>query len=184
MQHPVPSEPSWVQEIVQAADGGAQEDLVDAAVQIACASAERQHGPFGALIVDADHHVLSAGFNRVVAARDSTAHAEVEAIRRAQARLDTHDLGAEEHAPLALVCSCEPCIMCFGVVYWSGLARFVAAAPARSAEAIGFQEGPVTDEMWRTAGEDKGIQLECDVTGQQDPEQPFRIYEDEGGIIY
>lgn len=177
--------PDWARRHAEPGDV-LQDDaqLIDAAVAIACESAERSNGPFGAVIADEDGRIIAAGFNHVVAGRDSTAHAEVHAMRRAQQRLDTHDLGATERGPLTMYASCEPCIMCFGAVYWSGLDSFLAAASADEAEAIGFMEGPVTDNMWARAREDKGIELKRNVTGQRDPGEPFRIYERSEGIIY
>jgi guanine deaminase len=175
--------PVWVTEIAREVDGGEPAELLDATVAIACESARRQHGPFGSLVADRDGNVVAAGHNRVVANHDSTAHAEITALRRAEGKLDTHDLAATARGPLVLYASCEPCIMCFGAIYWSGLEEIAAAARAHHAEALGFAEGPVTDEMWTTAREDKGIER-VDVEPTRDPTEPFRVYEEQGGEIY
>lgn len=179
-----PEVPDWVEDAARVDEPGSPTDLLDAAIALACESARRRHGPFGAIVADHDGEVVAAGHNRVVADQDSTAHAEVQAIRVAEARLGDHDLGDPRHAPLTLYVSCEPCVMCFGAIYWSGLHRVAAAAPARAAEALGFQEGPVTEAMWATAREDKGIERASEVEPTRDPAEPFRIYEEEDGEIY
>lgn len=178
-----PRTPDWVSREARSEEAGEPSDLLDRAIAIACESARRQHGPFGSIVADHEGRVVAAGHNRVVATHDSTAHAEIQAIRAAERELGDHDLGDPRHAPLTLYASCEPCVMCFGAIYWSGLHRVVSAAPADAAERLGFQEGPVTDAMWTAAREDKGIER-ADVEPSRDPREPFRIYDEEGGQIY
>lgn len=48
-------------------------------------------GPFGAVIVK-DEKIISTAHNTVLASKDATAHAEINAIREASKRLNTHDL--------------------------------------------------------------------------------------------
>lgn len=48
-------------------------------------------GPFGAAIVK-DGKIISSAHNTVLEAKDATAHAEVNAIRDASKKLNTHDL--------------------------------------------------------------------------------------------
>lgn len=131
-----------------------------------------------------DLEVVGVGWNRVVETHDSTAHAEVTAIRDAQARLATHDLEATARGPLTLYGSCAPCIQCFGAIYWSGLARVITAAGAGDAELLGFQEGPVTEALWARAREDKGIVFIGEAETARDPKGPFEAYETHGGQIY
>jgi tRNA(Arg) A34 adenosine deaminase TadA len=174
--------PDWMLDLAREAEGGSLSQLLDQAIAIACESARREHGPFGAIVADAEGAIVAAGHNRVIADRDSTMHAEIHAIRAAEHELASHDLGAGE--PLTMYASCEPCVMCFGAIYWSGLDRIAAAAPAEAAEALGFEEGPVTDAMWATAREDKGIVRAEGVEPTRDPEEPFRVCEEQGGEIY
>lgn len=177
--------PSWVEAIVEPGQRFTEDhELLDAAIELATESARHGGGPFGALLADPERRVVATGWNRVLEATDSTAHAEIEAIRAAQVRLGTHDLAATERAPLTLFTSCAPCVMCFGAIYWSGIDRVVAAARADAAEGLGFQEGPVTDEMWASAREDKGITFEPEAKTREDPTAPFRVYEENDGHIY
>lgn len=177
--------PDWARHIVEPGERvGDDVDGLDAAIDLAVASAEQGGGPFGVLVADADGRVVSLGWNRVIEATDSTAHAEIEALRAAQLRVGTHDLSQPERGPLSMFASCAPCVMCFGAIYWSGIARVVSAASAAHAEALGFDEGPVTEAMWRAAKEDKGIEYEPDGPARRDPEAPFDLYREKGGVIY
>ena len=72
-------------------------------------------GPFGAVIVKKGKIISQAG-NTVTTGDDPTAHAEINAIRLAAKKLGTHDLTGCE-----IYCSCEPCPMCLGAIYWARL---------------------------------------------------------------
>ena len=48
-------------------------------------------GPFGAVIVK-DGEIISTAHNTVIESKDATAHAEINAIRNASKKLNTHDL--------------------------------------------------------------------------------------------
>ncbi len=91
-------------------------------------------GPFGAVITRGGE-LVAEGVNLVTSSCDPTAHAEVTAIRRASAALQTHDLkGCEIHT------SCEPCPMCLGAILWARLDRVFYAATHRQAAAAGFDD--------------------------------------------
>lgn len=177
--------PRWARTV--AAPGDAYPDheaALDAAIELATASAEHGGGPFGAIITTGEREVLAIGWNNVIESHDSTAHAEIHAIRRAQARLATHDLAATEHGQLTLYGSCAPCIQCFGAIYWSGLSAVLTAAPAEAAEALGFMEGPVTDALWEQAADEKAILFQGEAGSSLDPGMPFDTYRALGGEIY
>ena len=70
-------------------------------------------GPFGAVIVK-DGKIIARGVNNVTKNNDPTAHAEVDAIRKACKELGTFQLDGCE-----LYTSCEPCPMCLGAIYWA-----------------------------------------------------------------
>lgn len=48
-------------------------------------------GPFGAVVVK-DGKIISTAHNTVLESKDATAHAEINAIREASKKLNTHDL--------------------------------------------------------------------------------------------
>ncbi|MEA2885805.1 MAG: hypothetical protein QOD11_165 [Bradyrhizobium sp.] len=80
------------------------------------------HGnhPFGAILVDQDGNVLIEMENGYMPAHDATAHAERLIATQACTTLSPDVL---RHA--TLYSSAEPCAMCAGAIYWSGIGRLV-----------------------------------------------------------
>jgi tRNA(Arg) A34 adenosine deaminase TadA len=91
---------------------------------IAVARQAREHGnhPFGALLADPDGTVLLSAENTVVTSSDATGHAETNLVRLACAAYTTSELRG-----LTLYTSTEPCAMCSGAIYWSGIGTVVYA---------------------------------------------------------
>ena len=91
-------------------------------------------GPFGAVVVK-DGRIVSAGHNMVLTTNDSTAHAEIVAIRRAEQVLGTFDLNGCE-----LYTTCYPCPMCMGATLWARITRIHYGCTQQEAAAIGFDD--------------------------------------------
>jgi tRNA(Arg) A34 adenosine deaminase TadA len=91
---------------------------------IATAREARAHGnhPFGALLADHDGRVLLSAENTVVTDSDVTGHAETNLVRLATGAYPAAELGA-----MTMYCSTEPCAMCAGAIYWSGIGAVVYA---------------------------------------------------------
>lgn len=104
-------------------------------------------GPFGAVIVR-HGQVLAEGWNQVTSTNDPTAHAEVVAIRRACAAVDTFALEGA-----VLYASCEPCPLCLAAAYWARLSRIVYANTREDAAAIGFDDAFIYDEIPKAPAE-------------------------------
>ncbi|MGI4855280.1 MAG: nucleoside deaminase [Janthinobacterium lividum] len=104
-------------------------------------------GPFGAVIVR-DGEVISAAANSVTGSNDPTAHAEVNAIRAACARLGTFQLDDCD-----VYTSCEPCPMCLAALYWARCARIFYGNTAADAAAAGFDDSFLYDEVKRPVSE-------------------------------
>ncbi|XP_045808944.1 guanosine deaminase-like [Trifolium pratense] len=100
--------------------------------------------PYGAVIVRNDEVVVSS-HNIVLRNTDSTAHAEMIAIREASQKLDQVELPDCE-----IYASCEPCPMCFGAIHFSKIKRLVYGATAEAAGSIGFSS--YTGDAWKDAG--------------------------------
>ena len=98
------------------------QNLLLQAVAVAARARERGNHPFGALLADADGRVLLTAENTVVTASDATGHAETNLVRLATAEYTSNDL-----QELALYTSTEPCAMCSGAIYWSGIGTVVYA---------------------------------------------------------
>jgi len=90
--------------------------------------------PFGACIAR-DGRMISVAYNTVWRDGDSTAHAEVNAIREACRSLGSIDLKG-----CTLYTTCEPCPMCFSAAHWAGIGCIVFGAGIADAAAAGFSE--------------------------------------------
>jgi guanine deaminase len=115
--------------------------LLRRALELAAKSIKEGGGPFGALITK-DGKIISEGSNRVVLSHDPTAHAEIIAIRRASATIRSHDLSG-----CVIYTSCEPCPMCLGAIYWSGIQKVVYASDRKDASRAGFNDNLIYEEI-------------------------------------
>ena len=82
--------------------------------------------PYGTVIVKDGEVIAEAASGDV--ANDPTAHTETMAIRKACEKLGTNDLSGA-----TIYCTCEPCIMCFGSIYWAGIRDIVYAVNMKTA---------------------------------------------------
>lgn len=87
--------------------------------------------PVGALLLR-DGEVVGEGWNHPIAARDPTAHAEIQALREAGQRL-----GAYRLPGTTLYVTLEPCPMCVGAMIHARVARLVFGAPDPKTGACG-----------------------------------------------
>lgn len=78
--------------------------------------------PVGCVIVN-NNDIISRSSNMVELLNDSTAHAELIAITSAQNSLNTKNLDN-----CILYTTLEPCLMCYGAIYWSKINTIVYAA--------------------------------------------------------
>ena len=87
------------------------------------AAAERGETPVGAVVVAPDGAVLAAAGNRVRAATDPSAHAEMLALRAA-----AKAAGSERLTGCDLYVTLEPCPMCAGAVSLARIRRLYYGA--------------------------------------------------------
>lgn len=92
------------------------------ALELAVQAEAEGEVPVGALVVR-DDAVLGEGWNRPIAARDPTAHAEMLALREAAARAGEYRLGGA-----TLYVTLEPCPMCAAAMAHARIARLVFGA--------------------------------------------------------
>ena len=102
---------------------------------------QRRGGPFGAVVARGGE-ILGVGTNVVTVTFDPTAHAEIVAIRAACAAARTFSL-----AGATIYCSCEPCPMCLGAIYWARIGRVIYAATRDDAAAAGFDDSLIYREL-------------------------------------
>ena len=144
------------------------EEFMGEAVRIAVENVRNGGGPFGAVIVR-DGKIVAEGVNRVTASLDPTAHAEIQAIRKACRELGTFSLEG-----CVLYTSCEPCPMCLSAIYWARIDRIFYACTRDDAEKAGFSDRLIYDELKKDISERsvREIQLE-----EERCRDPFREWE-------
>jgi tRNA(Arg) A34 adenosine deaminase TadA len=88
----------------------------------AIARRARAHGnrPFGALLVGGNGAVLAAAENSQMTDEQVFAHAEMNLLQRA-----VKDFTPDVLERATLYTSAEPCAMCAGAIFWSGVSRLV-----------------------------------------------------------
>ena len=92
------------------------------ALELAKRARDEGEVPVGALVVFQEE-ILGEGWNRPIAARDPTAHAEIQALRSASSAIKNYRLtGATLYVTL------EPCDMCLGAMFHARIARAVYGA--------------------------------------------------------
>lgn len=96
--------------------------LLSQAVVVARSSRDHGNHPFGALLADPTGRVVKSAENTVVTEADATGHAETNLVRLASAAYRVDEL-----AGMTLYTSTEPCAMCSGAIYWSGIGTVVYA---------------------------------------------------------
>lgn len=119
-----------------------QKKFMSAAIQLASDNVKTGNGgPFGAVVV-LDGKIIARGNNRVTVDNDPTAHAEIVAIREASKLLGSFQLTNCE-----IYCSCEPCPMCLGAIYWARPARVFFAADRHDAAKAHFDDSFIYEQL-------------------------------------
>jgi tRNA(adenine34) deaminase len=103
---------------------------MEEALRCAQRALEAGEVPVGAVVL-CDGRIVGRGWNRNIADRDPTAHAEIIALREAGATVGNHRL--EE---CALFVTIEPCAMCAGALVHARVKRLVYGADDPKAGAV------------------------------------------------
>ena len=127
-----------------------KEDHMREAIRLSIENVESGNGgPFGCVIVK-EGKIIARGANQVTSSNDPTAHAEVVAIRKA-----CKELGSFQLDDCEIYCSCEPCPMCLGAIYWARPKAIYYANTKVDAAAIDFDDAFIYAEIERPIGERK-----------------------------
>lgn len=132
-------------------------------------------GPFGAVVVDKDGNVVAVASNTVLGDHDPTAHAEVNAIRKAGQVLGTHDLSG-----CKLYATGYPCPMCIAAIIWANIEEVYYGTNLKEAEKIGFRDQKIYDFI-------NGVDLKLLNISQKDHDvclELFNEYRDNNKEIY
>lgn len=116
-------------------------ELMLRAIALSEQSVKHGGGPFGAVIAR-NGTIISEASNSVTLDNDPTAHAEVNAIRKAAAVLGTFDLSGCD-----IYTSCEPCPMCLGAIYWAHINKIYYGNNRQDAADIGFDDDFIYKEI-------------------------------------
>lgn len=111
------------------------EKYMEIAIKEAKLGIKSKHGgPFGAVVVK-NGKVVSKAHNMVLKKKDSTCHAEIEAIRKACKALGTFDLSKCE-----IYTTGKPCPMCRSAIQWAKISTVYFGCSYADAKSIGFDE--------------------------------------------
>lgn len=120
-------------------------------IQIALEEAKKSAWPFGAVVVLDGRIVSQAGSgDHYDSEFDPTAHAEVNAIRRACVKLGRSDLSGA-----AVYATCEPCALCIGAAWYANIKEiFFGTSLAEISEFSKNWEGDLAfpHEYWEETG--------------------------------
>ena len=101
------------------------------ALRLAERAQEYNEVPVGAVIVK-DNKIIGEGWNKSIASKDPTAHAEIQAIRMACLHQSNYRLPGT-----TLYISLEPCLMCAGAIVHARISRVLFAAKEPKSGAAG-----------------------------------------------
>ena len=136
---------------------------------------EKLGGPFGAVIVK-DNEVIAVASNTVLGSHDPTAHAEINAIRKASQILGTHDLTG-----CTLYATGYPCPMCLSAIIWANIKEVYYGTNLEDAEKIGFRDDFIYNFL---KNGNKGEVLELKNINREECLKLFDEYKEKGFEIY
>jgi tRNA(Arg) A34 adenosine deaminase TadA len=153
--------PEWLQLAISQAAIPERISSIEAgmelAINLACKNvSESTGGPFGAVVAETETgRIVSVAVNSVVEQNSSLLHGEIFALMLAQQQVKSFSLG--EPTKHMLFTSAQPCIQCFGSLFWTGLDVLICGATTADVEEFtGFKEGPLPGE-WKLDLEEAGI---------------------------
>ena len=137
--------------------------------------ANKEGGPFGAVIVDKRGNIIANGNNKVLKNNDPTAQAEIVAIREACKKLNTYDL-----SEYILYTSCEPCPMCLSAIIWANIKEVYYGCTKEDAGSIGFRDDIIYDYLKR---KNKNL-ISMKKLDREECIKTFEKYKKDNGTIY
>lgn len=121
----------------------AETALLRRSVELAAAAREAGNHPFGALVADEYGEIVAEAWNNALPPDgDPTQHAELRAVAAA-----VRAIGPEQMRRATLFTSAEPCAMCTGAAYWTGVGRIVYGLAESSLLALtgAHEQNPTLD---------------------------------------
>lgn len=131
-------------------------------------------GPFGAAIIK-DGHCIAVASNSVLIDNDPTAHAEINAIRKACSVLETYDLSGCE-----LYATGYPCPMCMSAIIWANITKVYYGCTPSEAENIGFRD----DYIYRFLRSEDTSKVCFEQVGHEEAIKLFQEYHKNNSTLY
>ncbi|MGO4807011.1 nucleoside deaminase [Arthrobacter sp. 2MCAF15] len=125
---------AWISEKSRLQD----ETYLHEAVQLAWSARDSGNRPFGTLLVGPSGEVIVGAKNNAVTSGDVTGHSETNALRAVTVNHDPAFL-----RDCIMYSSAEPCLMCAGAIYLSGIGTVVYALAADELAALCGPASPV-----------------------------------------
>src|SRR5215211_4827493 len=98
-------------------------EFMGVALEAAREAGELGEVPIGACLVTADGQLIATSFNRTITDNDPTAHAEINVLRSAGAKIQNYRLTGS-----TLYTTIEPCVTCAGALVNARITRLVYGA--------------------------------------------------------
>ncbi len=134
-------------------------------------------GPFGSAITKGGK-IIAVASNTVLGDHDATAHAEVNAIRKAGEVLGTHDLsGCEIYA------TGYPCPMCLSAIIWANIKVVHYGCTPQEADDIGFRDDFMYEYLESEGRKEPGL-VHIDQVGHDQCIKLFEQYQQEEKTVY
>ncbi|MDG2285882.1 MAG: nucleoside deaminase [Alphaproteobacteria bacterium] len=108
------------------------ESLIRRSIELAQASREKGNHPFGSLLADLNGTIVPEAVNTVGVDGNVTAHAELNLMSEASRRFSP-----EELSRFVMYTSTEPCAMCAGAIFWTGVRAVVFGLPEQALGRMG-----------------------------------------------
>lgn len=123
-------------------------NMIEKSVELAIANVEKGGEPFGAVLTKG-LEVIAEGTNETYVDQDSTAHAEIQALRNTGIAL-----GTAHYPDTTMYASGKPCAMCMAAMIQAGVSRVIFAAD----DDLGKLYGWSTEHLYKRMQEDFGNQ--------------------------
>lgn len=140
-----------------------EQKYMDQSVELAAQNVKENGKPFGAVIVK-DQKVLAIGVNDVVKEGDITAHAEIQAMRKAG-----KSFGEDSMKGAVMYASGHPCPMCLAAMHLAGFEKIYFNVPLEAVENTSLDAQPVYAELRKPFDAQKIPLIKLESNVQSDP---------------
>lgn len=134
-------------------------------------------GPFSAIILK-DNKIISQAYNKVIKKNDPTAHAEIEAIRKACKK--EHSFFLKD---CVLISICEPCPMCLSAIIWARIPKVYYLFSRKEAEDIGFNDNKIYKYLENKKNNIDLTLQKIPIHKISDSKNPFKIWKNKKNKI-